>query len=531
MHLFSVFAAATLAPALAAQQPSVEFVLTSTADARVNVAGLEPGTPVILELGLQPLQAPVGSPSVHRAATLTGVAGELGDRSFLLPGLPASLVGGSVTVHAHGLAAGGASWTGTSALIGAGVQRLEPVFTEQGQSKLPPTAENMGGAYVAVGDLDGNGSPDLVLAEGQTLHAWVQGAGGLSDRSLAHFVQPGHAVGPILLADLDGDGDQDLVVAGDPASGQPDRIWYSQFGLRTPGPALPFASSVPTSGFVAADLNGSGRLDLLVLRGDTDHATVGERDSLYLQSPSGVFQESASFAAATWNGTVSATTSAVAADFDGDGDRDLFLSKADPASSTGSPGAQNLLLFNQGAGVFADVSSSRLVPHAKDNSYQAAVADVDGDGDPDLLVANSLLSVGGGASSDVLINQGGAQGGTAGIFFDGPGLLPEAPPTFEALRLSVVAADFNLDGLGDVFFGVHDLPPGLGGQPLFLGEVAGGGPFERVDQFQTGTFIAAGVAAFDLEGDGDIDLCVTSGGSAGGGATPARTRLYVNGTL
>ncbi len=108
--------------------------------------------------------------------------------------------------------------------------------------------------------------------------------------------------------------------------------------------------------------------------------------------------------------------------------------------------------------------------------------------------------------------------------------MPEAPPSYEAIRLLAIAADFNLDGLGDVFFGVHDLPPGLGGQPLFLGAPASGGAFERATHFESGSFIAAGGAAFDLEGDGDLDLILTSGGSAGGGQTPSRTRLFVNKT-
>lgn len=530
MFAYLISVASLVTPTFAEQQPTAAFFLSPPVDVTLALDGLQPNSLVAIEITLESGATPIGAAHAPRPARLHGWTDPLGGYVRIFRGAQPALTGGALTARVQGLVAG-TSWTSTAVLMGADHQAFEPVFVEQGVSKLPATAESLGGAFVAAGDLDSNGSVDLVLSAGDSLHAWVQGAGGgLSDRTLAHLVQPGHAVGQLALAEMNGGGGLDLIVAGDPASGQPDRIWFNALGLRLPGPALAYAGAVATSAFVPGDFDGDGRVDLAVLRGDTNHATVGERDSLYLQAPSGAFLESAAFAGASWNEAVSATTGGVARDFDGDGDLDLFLTKADPASSTGSPGAYNVLLVNQGDGLFVDASSSALFPHAKDNSYQGEAVDIDGDGDQDLVVANSLLGVGGSASSDVLINQGGFQGGTAGVFFDAPGLLPETPPVYEAIRLLTIAADFNLDGIGDVFFGVHDLPPGNGGHPLFLGKVAGGGVLERASHFESGTFIAAGGAAFDLEGDGDLDLILTSGGSAGGGQTPSRTRLFVNET-
>ncbi|MEM8711432.1 MAG: FG-GAP-like repeat-containing protein, partial [Planctomycetota bacterium] len=83
------------------------------------------------------------------------------------------------------------------------------------------------------------------------------------------------------------------------------------------------------------------------------------------------------------------------------------------------------------------------------------------------------------------------------------------------------------DGRTDILLRVHDLPPG-GEQPLFLG---GGLDFTRATNFDSGTFIAAGGAFADIDGDGDPDLLLTSAGSAGGGSTFGEAKLYLNVSL
>lgn len=82
-------------------------------------------------------------------------------------------------------------------------------------------------------------------------------------------------------------------------------------------------------------------------------------------------------------------------DFDGDGDLDLFLANY---------GEQNRLLVGNGAGEFTDgtgleTQCSTGLPAAEDLSSFAASADVDGDGDLDILVANN-------GQNTLLINDG-----------------------------------------------------------------------------------------------------------------------------
>ena len=144
---------------------------------------------------------------------------------------------------------------------------------------------------------------------------------------------------------------------------------------------------------------------------------------------------------------------------------DLFITKYSLSGVTGSPGAQNTLLLGNGLGQFTDQSTGRLLPQRRqDNSSAATLRDMDNDGDLDIVVSNSLLSVSGPLSADVLWNQGSAQLGNAGFFQDGQGDLDEAPSPAESIRLGQVVADFDQDGLLDILFLVHDLPPG-GMQP------------------------------------------------------------------
>ena len=171
-------------------------------------------------------------------------------------------------------------------------------------------------------------------------------------------------------------------------------------------------------------------------------------------------------------------------DVDLDGDLDTVV-------ATGSESAlfQNRLWLNQGGlqggveGVFADATSTRF-PSVVTETRDVNLGDLDGDGDLDLHCANaSNVSQ---QPSRFWINQGGAQGGSAGFFADET-----------AARWTNLAAPSSSIASGQL--------------------LAGGGYISWAQEQDLA----------DLDGDGDLDLVAAS---AAGNFNPANepTRLFLN---
>jgi Na+-translocating ferredoxin:NAD+ oxidoreductase RnfD subunit len=151
--------------------------------------------------------------------------------------------------------------------------------------------------------------------------------------------------------------------------------------------------AVRGEGCVAADLNGDGNTDLFV--------TTAQSDELLWNNGNGTFTEGARS-----HGVVSFGwhAGAAVADVNGDGRPDLFVggyteaNGAIPGSMAGYPtnhlGVRDLLFVNQGNGEdgrarFREVGRTVGIDHAPyDHTLGAVFTDVNGDGRPDLYVAN-----------------------------------------------------------------------------------------------------------------------------------------------
>jgi len=214
-------------------------------------------------------------------------------------------------------------------------------------------------------------------------------------------------------------------------------------------------------------------------------------------------------------------TGSLFADFDNDGDLDLYISSMPKRDST--PVLRGCTLFrNDGEGEFTDVSQdSGACPDAF-GGRSAAVLDFDGDGLLDLLVGEDPLPGYNGStthSSRLFHNQGGMQfrdvTQRAGIPAGIPGL-------------GVAAGDMNNDGWPDLFLACHGEGNRLllnRGDGTFREDVA----LNELFRWETagGDNMVCGVCFGDVNRDGLLDLVLGQHFERPWRA-PVANRLYVN---
>jgi hypothetical protein len=190
----------------------------------------------------------------------------------------------------------------------------------------------------------------------------------------------------VAVGDADGDGCEDLVLAG-----SPDLKYYRSrcdgtFEDATGESGLPNPYSAAASGVVFFDYDNDGWADLFV-------AAVSGGDRLFRNEGKGKFvdvSERAGIAPGRWG------SMPVVADYDRDGYLDLYIARmGDHELDSPRPpndarnGVRGTLLHNQGDGTFADVSKQAGVD-SPGWDMAAAWGDYTGDGWPDLYVANEF---------------------------------------------------------------------------------------------------------------------------------------------
>src|SRR5690606_33975817 len=146
--------------------------------------------------------------------------------------------------------------------------------------------------------------------------------------------------------------------------------------------------------------DGDGDVDLYVCRESNEFQKTSKAlvDRLYINDGRGSFTRSPQVLPTTRS---ESTSCVVAADYDGDGDQDLFVGVRMQPLSYGLPGS-GYILENNGTGNFVDVSQKVAPDLANIGMITDAVwADIDGDGDKDLIVVGEYMAV------SVFINEGG----------------------------------------------------------------------------------------------------------------------------
>lgn len=150
------------------------------------------------------------------------------------------------------------------------------------------------------------------------------------------------------------------------------------------GPPLPAAGV--TNGLAIGDVDGDGRPDAILGNAGANFVWRGVAGGGFEAAPTSTFPASTSTAQDVELG-----------DIDGDGDLDLVI---------GNDDGPNRLWRNEGGGMFVDVTADQLPPDRAAITREVDFADIDGDGDLDLFFANVRFSPAADPNNALLINDG-----------------------------------------------------------------------------------------------------------------------------
>ena len=327
----------------------------------------------------------------------------------------------------------------------------------------------------------------------------------------------------VSLGDIDGDGDSDLYVSQ--PSGLPNRLYRNDGGLA-------FTDITERSGTGALDSTSMSIVADFDNDGDQDLVLISARSPMLLRNDgTGDFQFHAGafeFAAPP----LSQLTSASVADYDRDGDLDLYVCSYRyhaGAAAQGAPapyhdannGPPNRLFRNRGNGTFEDVTrASGMGRNNARFSSAASWGDYDGDGWPDRYVANDFgrnnlyRNNGNGTFSEVAREAGvediGAGMSAAWLDHDLDGKLDlYVGNMWSSAGLRVTGASRFREGAAGRF--LPEYRRHAKGNSLFRG--IGDGQFEEVSA-QSGSEMgrwAWSSDALDLNNDGYQEIYVANG--------------------
>jgi enediyne biosynthesis protein E4 len=297
--------------------------------------------------------------------------------------------------------------------------------------------------------------------------------------------------------DIEGDGDLDLYL---PHQAGPGQLWVNEGSTFVDRAAERGAegNGLPAIGAVFADYDNDGDPDLYV--------TVDGPNLLLRNDGTGHFDDVAAAAGVDDDGP---STSAAWADYDNDGHLDLYVvNYGRCGTENGLEYAPDVLYHANGDGTFSEVTSLLGPPAATLGAgFQAAWFDSDRDGDQDLYLANDFI--GPTPSANVLWRNDGPDGGGGWRFTD---ISSSSGTGYHLNSMGLGLADYDRDRDLDVAVS------NIGSTHLFrnggvgtFADVAGSAGVARPRQTVETISVTWGLVFADLNMDGWEDLYVPAG--------------------
>jgi FG-GAP-like repeat/FG-GAP repeat len=388
------------------------------------------------------------------------------------------------------------------------------------------TTDGWSPASVAIADVNGDGKPDLVVSNtcANTVAcgninitscvgcdgtvAVLMGVGDGTFQPPVTYGSGGYGPATVVIADVNGDGKPDVIVANQCVPPTPPSVEPCNGNNLLPGSlgvllgngdgtfqtAVAYPSVGSFGGALAvADVNGDGKPDaVLGIQCNSTSACSGHSQvAILLGNGDGTFRSPVTYDAGGY-----ADQSIAIQDVNGDGYPDIVTANQCSTWSCPDTGVAGVLLGN-GDGTFRSAMSY----HSSGTASSIAIADVNGDGKPDLVLGNFCQSgfcSNAGVTADVLLGNGDGTFRTAVTY---------ASVGFGAAF--VTATDVDGDGKVDLIVAAScdDAVCDNKGTVSFL-TGNGDGTFRSPVNYSSGGSSVSFVAAADLNGDSAPEIVV-----------------------
>ncbi len=338
-----------------------------------------------------------------------------------------------------------------------------------------------------IADLDGDGDLDILIANEHRPNILLinDGKGKFTNGS-SQIPQVEHDSEDIGIADFDLDGDLDIVVVSEDDKTNELYLNNGDGTFEDAGNRIPVTGT--SNSVVVFDINTDGAPDIMIGNNGQNNILINDGKGYFKDETSKRFGE-----------FIDVTQDLTLADIDNDGDEDILVGNEDT----------NRILINKGKGFFVDESSDRL-PYrtAPEETREVDVADIDGDGDIDILYGNVEAFVPNALRQNrLLINDG------KGVFSD---VTETHLPKDDNRCFGVAFLDIDNDGDSDIMTGNTNGPRFGGITPFSVYLNDGNGKFSDA----TNTVIPESIGGrgfdidyVDLNGDGVKDLFLSNRGS------------------